>query len=103
MCSSDLSPKEKRKERARLRQEMLTEKKRLETMVAGFEAKLEKAEAEKKEIVTVLAANAPNTDFASLTRRLKELDHEIKQATAGWEEYALQLEAFMVEYNRIHD
>ncbi len=97
------SPKEKRKERAKLRQEMQKEKKALETKVAGFESQIEKAEAEKAKLIASLAENAPGTDFAGLNRKLKELDSAIQQATGGWEEYALQLEAFMVEYNRIHD
>ncbi len=97
------SPKEKRKERAKLRQEMQKEKKTLETKVSGFETQIEKAEAEKAQIIEQLAANAPGVDFAGLNRKLKDLDTLIQQATEGWEEYALQLESFMVEYNRIHD
>ncbi|MDD3119081.1 MAG: hypothetical protein PHQ27_07880 [Victivallales bacterium] len=84
-----------------MRREMQAEKRRLELVVTDYEARLDRAEAEKRNLVATLADNAPDTDFAGLTRRLKELDGEIEQTSAGWEEYALQLEAFMVEYNRI--
>lgn len=101
--STTVDPREKRKERARLRQDMLKDKKALENKVADFERQVEAVEKERHELVTQLGEMAPGTDFAGINRRLKELDQQEIDATAGWEEYSLKLEAFMVEYNRLHD
>jgi len=98
-----IDPKEKRKERARLRQEMQKEKKPLENKVAELERQVDAAEKERVLLVERLGSNAPDVDFAAISRRLKELDAIEADATAAWEEYSLKLEAFMVEYNRLQE
>ncbi len=95
------SQKEKRKERARMRQQMQGEKRHLEKQVSKLESEIEKAESEREEILAEMAANAADTDFADLNRRLKNLEFSISKATIEWEESAEKLEAFMEEYKRI--
>ncbi|MBN2641793.1 MAG: ATP-binding cassette domain-containing protein [Victivallales bacterium] len=97
------SQKERRKERARVRQEMQKEKRELERRVAHFEQEIERAESEQAEITASLALNSADTDFAALNRRLKELEQTIAKASSGWEQFAVKLEEFMEEYNRLHD
>ena len=98
-----VDPKEKRKERARRRQEMQKEKKPLENKVAESERLVDEAEKERVVLVEQLGSSDPGVDFAAISRRLKELDRIEADATAAWEEYSLKLEAFMVEYNRLQD
>ncbi len=95
------SQKDIRREKARRRAEMAPEKKRLEQTVARLEKAIEKGEAEKAVLIEQLSNPAPDTDFQTLQKKLKDLDYDISKATIEWEEVATELEAFMAEYSQI--
>lgn len=97
------SQKERRQERARQRQEMLREKRELEKLVVRYESTIEEAESEKAELLEVLMNNAVPGKIVEVTRRLKELEGIIEEATTGWESSAERLEDFMREYNAISE
>jgi hypothetical protein len=99
--STDMNQKERRKEKAQKRNEMMPEKRRLEKAVAEFEKIIENGENEKNQILEQLSATDGNIDYESLQKRLKEIDYHISKATLDWEETALQLEELLKIYDNI--
>lgn len=95
-----VNPKELRRERAAKRQEMSGEKRRLEREIAEIEKKIESAEEEKSEILRQLSSPGEGIDFASLQKRLKEIDYTLALATVDWENTATRYEEFMKEYRK---
>ena len=97
------NPKEKRKEKAQKRQEMLKVKKALEKETHHLESELEKLEKEKLELSEKLSANLPGTDFPGISRRLAEIAIAEDDLMPKWEESASKLEEFNKEYAKIHE
>lgn len=95
------SQKDVRREKARRRNELAPEKKRLEKEVARLEKAIEAGEAEKAELIAILSNPSADTDFSTLQKKLKDLDYDISKATIAWEETATELEALMSEYEQI--
>jgi ATP-binding cassette subfamily F protein 3 len=84
--------KEARRQRARERQELHERTKDLKKAIRRAEQEVERLEAEKSELTLQIAAPGPDTDFASISRRLKQLQYEIEIATGRWEEAAQAFE-----------
>ncbi len=101
--SSASDSKERRRERAQKRQELSKEKRKLEKNVAELEEKITEAEAEKEEIINLLAAPSPEKNFSDLRKKLWDLEEFIEKTTLAWEKSASQLEELMVKYNEIHE
>ena len=97
------NPKERRRERAQRRQELLKVKRKLEGRMAKAETLIEESELEKSSIVTALASPAAALDFAALNRRLKELEDGVLKATEDWESATAELEPVQLEYDNIHE
>lgn len=97
------NPRERRRERAQRRQELLKVKRELERRMVKSETLIEESELEKSSIVTALASPAAGLDFAALNRRLKELEDGILKATGEWESAAAGLEPVQREYDNIHE
>ena len=79
---------------------MSGEKRRLEREIAEIEKKIESAEEEKSEILRQLSSPGEGIDFASLQKRLKEIDYTLALATVDWENTATRYEEFMKEYRK---
>ncbi len=93
-----LNSKELRQMKAKRRNELAPEKKRLEKEVARLEKKIEDGEQERAVLIETLSNPSPDTDFPGLQKRLKDLDYDISKAMTDWEEAAKNLEEFMAEY-----
>ena len=93
--------KERRKEKAAKRNELMPQKRYLEKEVSRLEKLIEKGETEKQALVQELAAPTEKTDYADLQKRLKAMDYNISKATLDWEEAAQKLEDFMKVYESI--
>jgi ATP-binding cassette subfamily F protein 3 len=89
------SQKNRRKERAARRNELLPLKREAERKVSKLEKEIEKLEEEKQELLDKLMENAPNTDFASINKRIKDIDYSLAEKTIQWEEAALKLESII--------
>jgi hypothetical protein len=61
------------------------------------EAEVDRLEKEKTEITTELATPNEKINFASLSRRLQQLQYEIDIATSKWEEATAALEKVVGE------
>ena len=76
--------KERRRERARQRQELAATKKKAEKALKNIEAKIEKLEFERAEKVELLAGDG-NVDFAEVNRHLARLQSELDNCGVEWE------------------
>ncbi len=92
------SSRERRQEKAQLRNQLLPRKRRLEKEIAKLEKRIEAAEQEKETITAQLSTPGPDIDYAGLQKRLKALDYDISRDTLEWESLAEELEAFQKEY-----
>lgn len=96
------SLKERRKERARLRKELQADKKAAEKKLATVENALEQLEQQNAELMDILSANKPGTDFAEVNRNLKDVQERIDNLTVQWEAAAERLEEIMELNREIH-
>ncbi|MDD5597448.1 MAG: ABC-F family ATP-binding cassette domain-containing protein [Victivallaceae bacterium] len=76
--------RERRRERALRRQELAAARRKAELALKKVEERIEKLEFERAETVELLAGDR-NVDFASVNRRLAELQSELDRCTAEWE------------------
>ncbi|MFA7185577.1 MAG: ABC-F family ATP-binding cassette domain-containing protein, partial [Victivallales bacterium] len=76
--------RERRRERALRRQELAASRRKAEQVLKKIEEKIEKLEFERAETVELLAGDR-NVDFASVNRRLAELQSELDRCNAEWE------------------
>lgn len=83
--------KDRRRERAEIRQKYAAARKKLQQQAETMEKKLEKFSAERDSLLEELNCGRV-TDFRSVNCRIAELEVDIADATAKWEEAALQLE-----------
>ena len=95
-----LSKKELRQEKAAQRKKMQKDKKRLETAINKLESELEKLEIKKDQINEELISN-PNADFATGQRELSLISEKIDSNTEEWENYAMEYEEFLEEWQKI--
>jgi len=95
--------KARRKERAAGRQQLIKIKRAAEKELADIERGIEKFETEKKKIVDIFSSAQENIDFASLNKESAELEKNIAEATAKWEEVAEKLTEINAEYDKIHE
>jgi ATP-binding cassette subfamily F protein 3 len=93
--------KERRKERARLRQELQGEKKVVGKAIAASESALERLEAEKADLIRQ-SLNQQVADYAVLNRRLHEVQMEIDRVSVAWETAAARLEEILRINAEIH-
>ena len=93
--------KERRKERARLRQELQGEKKVVGKAIAASESALERLEAEKADLIRQ-SLNQQVADYAVLNRRLHEVQLEIDRVSVAWETAAARLEEILRINAEIH-
>jgi ATP-binding cassette subfamily F protein 3 len=94
----DNNSKERRRERARRRQELADAKKKAELALNKVEKKIEKLESERAETVELMAGDG-NVDFASVNRRLAELQSELDSCNAEWEKAMENFDEIMELYS----
>lgn len=82
----------KRKHKALARQKFYSEKKHLEDKVNAIEQKLDSLEDEKAQIVEQISENVKTANFASVNRRLQEIQVEINSLSDDWEVAATALD-----------
>lgn len=90
--------KAKRKQKAQLRQKFYSEKKALENKVNSIEKQLDSLENEKAEIVEQISENTKNANFASINRRLQEIQIEINSLSDDWENAATALDSALKDH-----
>jgi ATP-binding cassette subfamily F protein 3 len=81
-----------RKQRAEQRQKLYPVRKELTDKVRQSEKKLNTLCIEKKELMDKIVTNEPGLDYASINKRLKEIDTKIRSVTVEWEKFSLELE-----------
>ncbi len=94
--AAEASPEDRktlRRQRAQERQKLDLQTRELKRALRQAEAEVERLESEKQALTAELAQPGEQTNFAKVSRRLKEVQYEIDIATARWEEAAGQLEA----------
>ncbi|NQU39132.1 MAG: ABC-F family ATP-binding cassette domain-containing protein [Lentisphaerae bacterium] len=85
--------KAQRQERARERQERQATTRQLQQTIRRAEKRVDLMETERGTVLEALSSPDPDTDFAVLNRRLKELQEEIDYSTKQWEAAAGELES----------
>lgn len=88
----------KKKQKAEIRQLFYNERKKLETEVNNIETELELLEHEKKELISSLLINDKTIDFASLNKKLKDVEIKLNSLTEKWETAAEKLENAITEH-----
>ena len=99
---SDNNAKQRRQERARLRQQLSSEKRAAEKLVADWESKVEKLDARQNELLEKLA-QPPGDDFGDLMRESAIVQEKLENATAEWEKAMEKLEAILAANAAIHE
>jgi ATP-binding cassette subfamily F protein 3 len=89
--------KEIRRQRAAAREALYEKTKDLKKTIHKAEKEVERLEAENAELTEQLSAPTQKADFASLSRRMKEIQCEIDIATGKWEEATAALEKVVGE------
>ena len=79
-----------------------TRRKQAEKLLSESEAKLEKYEKRKTEIIELLSVGGVQVDFAELNRELSRLKQKISAAETAWEGAAGELEEIRLENEKIH-
>lgn len=92
-----LSAKDLRRNRAQARAKLAPQIRDLRRRVARSEAAIAKLEAQQAEISERLAAAAPGTDFADLSKQLRGVQHTLHTTALDWEEAATRLESLEKE------
>ncbi|MFA7231061.1 MAG: ATP-binding cassette domain-containing protein, partial [Victivallaceae bacterium] len=95
------SIKDRRRDRAKKRQELHDSKKSSEKTVNELERKLEKLEAEQTVLLEKMNTGG-NIDFEDFNRNLQRIRKEIEEATAAWEIAAEELEEILRLNAEIH-
>jgi ATP-binding cassette subfamily F protein 3 len=93
--------KERRRARAKLRQEIQQDKKNAEKKIAILEKQLESLELEKIQLTT-LFSSGQIANYAESNRRMTLIQKEIEQITSEWEVTAEKLESIMRINAEIH-
>lgn len=88
-----------RQQKAQVRQKFYSEKKSLEEKVNDIEKKLDLLEEEKADIVEQITENTKSANFASINRRLQEIQYEINILSDDWETTASVLDTAL----KIHE
>jgi len=91
------SSRERRQERAAERARLAPRTNELRRIVDTNEARIVRLEAEQGELTAELADPTDETDFATLNRRLTELQTELAEASSAWETAAMELEELTAE------
>ncbi|MDD3885521.1 MAG: ABC-F family ATP-binding cassette domain-containing protein, partial [Victivallaceae bacterium] len=91
--SPDLA-RNRRRARAQARAALAAEKKQAETVAAKAEAKLEKLEKRKKQLISELSEGG-SMDFSTLNRELHNIQQNIEAAEKEWETAAMEVEAIV--------
>lgn len=82
---NSVNSKERRRQRAELRQSISKEKQKLEKKIAQLEAQIESSETEHAAILESLATPDAKIDFSQVSKREKELRAHINTLTLDWE------------------
>ncbi|QSH41179.1 ABC-F family ATP-binding cassette domain-containing protein [Lentisphaerota bacterium ZTH] len=93
--------RERRRERARKRQELAASKKKAQREVEELEDILEKLEASQHELLGKMSAG-DGVDYPSLNREISEIQKNIDEKTAEWEQAAERLEHILDLNEEIH-
>ncbi|NLL84551.1 MAG: hypothetical protein GX230_09990 [Lentisphaerae bacterium] len=64
----------------------------LRRRVERAETKIAELEQEQQQLTTTLSTAAPDTNFAEISRRLRNVQHELHRNALEWEEAATALE-----------
>jgi ATP-binding cassette subfamily F protein 3 len=96
------SSKDRRRERARKRQELAGAKRKAEKKVGLLEKKIEELEMVQTEILEALSAQDGAVDFSELNRRLHTVQVEIERVNGEWEVAAEELEEILQLNREIH-
>lgn len=99
--SPDLA-RNRRRARAQAREALSARRKQAEKLLSESEAKLEKYEKRKTEIIELLSVGGVQVDFAELNRELSRLKQKISAAEMAWEGAAGELEEIRLENEKIH-
>ena len=94
--------KARRQERARRRQALSEEKKRVAKQVSDLEKKMERYEARQTELLTRMA-EPPGPDFGDMARELAVIQDRIQDVTAAWEQAMNELEKIQAANAAIHE
>jgi ATP-binding cassette subfamily F protein 3 len=81
-----------RRERAEKRQELSKVRRPLENRIKAAEKKISELEQEQDQLSGELMKPAPGTDYASLNRRLHEIQATLAETVEKWEKASLELE-----------
>ena len=92
------SYKDQKRAESQLRQTFGKLRRPYESQVAACEEKISALEKEQQEIYEKLNAPAADTDFASLNKRLAEINQESENETWRWEEASTSLEKLEQEF-----
>ena len=95
LTTDRMDKKELRKQRALERQAMHDKTKDLKKAIKKAESEVERLEAEQAILVQTLSAPGETTDYAAVSRRMKEIQYEIRIATETWERSTEALERAM--------
>lgn len=90
--------RERKRQEAQARQEFARARKPLEARVGEAEQRIERHEAERNQLHEQLASAPPDADFATLNRRLAQLNQELEHWTEIWETASLELEELRETY-----
>ena len=93
-AESDLSGKDRRRERAKQRAGISGIRRKLENAVADAEKKLADLEARQQELVAQMSGD-DKVDFAQLNREMTEVQNAMEETMKAWEDAAWELERFL--------
>ncbi len=88
-AASGSTRKEQRRQRAESRKAQQAETRKLKNEIQRCEQQIEELEAEQHELAQALSGDGASIDFAAVNRRLSEIQGELNETVARWEE-ALQ-------------
>jgi len=86
-----------RRERAMKRQELSKVRRPLENRIKSAERKITELEKEQDQLSGELMKPAPGTDYATLNRRLHEIQATLADTVETWEKASLELESIPAE------
>jgi ATP-binding cassette subfamily F protein 3 len=94
--------KDRRRQRAQARQDMSTKRKALEQSVRKRESEIEELEQEQSQLIAQIENPDNSTDYASINRRLSEIETRLVASNADWDHAVQALDEFMLQYREIH-
>ncbi len=89
----------KRQRAARRRQELYRKRRPLEKRMSAAEARVDRLETEREDILAELGADTAAARRAELNRRLAQIGAEIRAATAEWEDAAVAIEELLEKFD----